>query len=161
MKERTMTPIAALNKLDAIPPDVELVFETDEGRIGGGYHVSELKLAKVKSVDCGGRTADWMEASLQLLDGHGGAYMTVGKFRDILRKSVDVVDGLGESPMHVEFAHGNIGLRIYQIGETELEGGIATVQLSDGRAACKPAVDLATGLAGTGSRAAEKPAACC
>ncbi len=146
-----MTPQSLLETVNALPADLPLVFQTGEGAVGDGYHVTELKLAQVTSIDCGGRVAAWTEAALQLLDGPGGSagdssgggYMKVGKFASILSQSVYRVRGLGDSPLHVEFAHGNAGLRIYDIAVPELRDGVVAIGLQESRAQCKPAVDHA------------------
>ncbi|MBO6509101.1 MAG: hypothetical protein JJ866_23510 [Roseibium sp.] len=147
-----MTPEILLNRLRGMPVDAPLVFKTDEGPIGDGYHVTELKYARVTSIDCGTRVAEWTEAALQLLDGEGGGHMPVGKFAGIVSQSIGKVKGLANSPLHVEFAHENSGMRIYALGEPDFENGEVSVSLSESRAHCKPALDYA---------ARNEGAACC
>lgn len=69
-----------LAHLKTTPSASALVFSTEDGDIGSGYHVTEFKHAKVTGIDCGGRVSEWVEASVQLLDGSGGSHMAVGKF---------------------------------------------------------------------------------
>ncbi len=159
-----MTPESLLKTLKTMPPDAQLVFETDAGLIGNGYHVTELKSAHVTSIDCGARVSEWTEASLQLLDGDGDGdnLMTVGKFSKIAAQSIHRIEALGSSPLHVEFAHRNEGLRIYQIAEPTLKGGKVSVRLSEDAAHCKPALDAAARQAGaTCCQSGSAGSACC
>ncbi|MEM1399992.1 MAG: DUF6428 family protein [Pseudomonadota bacterium] len=136
-----MNPETLLGHLSALPATYPLVFETDEGPIGGGYHVTEWKHAKVTSIDCGARVSSWVETTLQLLDGGRGDPMTVEKFSGILATSIKEVDGLGASQMQVEFAPGNKGMRLYHPAEPQLDETAVTVRLTEGRAQCKPATE--------------------
>ena len=130
-----------IDDLSGLPDEAALVFESSGGPIAGGYHVTELKHATVTSIDCGTRVAEWTEAALQLLDGNGGEFMTVGTFRTILARSVGSVAGLGDAPLHVEFAPGNAGMRIWQLSAPELRDSRVTIELSEDRAHCKPALE--------------------
>jgi len=123
----------------ALPPERPLVFVTDDGPIGPGYHVTELKLARIVSIDCGARTSSWSETVLQLLDAQGRLHMPVSKFASILAQSVRKVDGLGASPAFVEFGHHNAGMQIFQPEEPELIDGEVVLRLHPVRAQCKPA----------------------
>ncbi|MEP3045894.1 MAG: DUF6428 family protein [Roseibium sp.] len=138
-----MTPQDLYDTLAALPDDAPLVFQTGDGAIGAGYHVTEFKLAEIASIDCGGRLANWSEAALQLLDGTGRDHMTVGKFSKILHQSIARLPGLGDTHLHVEFAHANNGLQIFQISVPELMEGVVAVHLSPNRAHCKPALEAA------------------
>ena len=143
-----MTPRDLDTALADSPDGARLIFETSEGPIGAGYHVTEWKLARVQSIDCGARRADWTEASLQLLDGYGGQHMTVRTFRGILNKSIAALPDLADAPFSVEFAPGNAGLRIFQASPPRLDADRVTIALRDGGAICKPAqVGQATGAA--------------
>ena len=45
------------------------VFRSNKGNIGGEHHVTELKQASINSMDCSGRSDQWIETIVQLLDG--------------------------------------------------------------------------------------------
>lgn len=156
-----MTPQLLLETLEALPADLPLVFQTEEGEIGKGYHVTELKLAQISSIDCGGRLASWTEAALQLLDGRGGGHMNVGKFAAILGQSVSRVKGLATSPLHVEFAHGNRGMRIYSLSTPLVREGFVSVGLGETRAICKPAQDHAQKTETGGCCGSQASSSCC
>lgn len=149
------------SRLADAPADAALVFATPKGDIGGGYHVTELRHADVTAIDCAARVETWTEATMQLLDGNDGYHLRVGRFRDILEKSLTTVDGLGAATLRVEFANANQGLGLYRVAGIEGQGGRVLVTLDDDRAVCRPG--LAAALAGkpgccTGGR---EPAACC
>ncbi len=156
-----MTPANLLETLNTLPDDAPLVFVTDQGEIGDGYHVTEYKLSHVTSIDCGARLANWTEATLQLLDGEGGGYMAIGKFAAILKQSIVKVSGLDDAPLQVEFSHGNKGMRIFQVEVPELRNGMVAVRLREARAHCKPALEMAGHSETAGCCGAGSAAACC
>lgn len=119
-------------------PDLPLVFTTNDGEIGGGYHVTELKRAQIQSVDCGGRLSDWIETNLQLLDGTDRDHMKVGKFINIANRSISAVDGLSEGPLSFEYSPSNIGLRRYHASQIIVNSDQITLFLSEDNAQCKP-----------------------
>jgi hypothetical protein len=124
----------------ALPQGVPMVFSTPDGPTGEGYHVTELKLAHINSIDCAAKLDAWTEATLQLLDGHGKTHMSVGKFANILDQSVRRVEGLGNSPLRVEFAHGNAGIQVFEPAVPVFADGVAQLKLQPIKALCKPAM---------------------
>lgn len=138
-----MTLNSFLEKLAAAPSSAPLIFRTDQGDVGAGYHVTEFKHSKITGIDCGAQISEWSETSVQILDGEGDAHMKVGKFAGILRQSLSHVAGLGEAPTRVEFAPGNDGLRTYEIGDPEIQGGKVLVHMQEMNAVCKPAGNFA------------------
>lgn len=135
----TDTTLAALvDELAAFSGDTPLSFETELGEISGGYHVTELKRIDVTSIDCAGTTSVRREAAVQLLDGGGGALMSLGRFRGILDKSIAVVDGLAEAPVFFEFGHGNARLERRRLRGLREEGGRVVLRLEHDRASCRP-----------------------
>ncbi len=126
-------------ELDQVPPDQPLIFASDDGDIGPGYHVTELKHLAVNSIDCGGQRSVWNEAQLQLLDGHDGKHISVGKFIAIARRSMAAVTGLGDVPLSIEYAPLNQGLHRYHIGDAALGADGLRLSLVPDTAHCKPA----------------------
>jgi Family of unknown function (DUF6428) len=166
MKGPTMTLDDLLASMQPLPADLPLVFMTEDGPVGAGYHVTELKLANLVSIDCGARTSAWSESVLQLLDGQGRGHMPVGKFLGILKQSLRKVDGLGAAPAFVEFGHRNAGMQIFRLSKPELDGNAVTLRLEPVRAHCKPALDArqsrdakALGADGCGCNSTSKPLA--
>ncbi|MEQ8228222.1 MAG: DUF6428 family protein [Rhodospirillales bacterium] len=145
------------------PDAAELIFSTEQGPIGQGYHLTEIKHATVTGIDCGARVTTWTEASLQLLDGAGDAYMTVGKFKGILDTSLATIEDLGDAGLKVEFANGNAGLRLYRITHIAHQDRRVVITLGDDRAVCKPAAERSTPPPneGTGCCSAPRPAGSC
>jgi len=141
MTEIMTTAREMVTALDSLAPDMPVGFVTENGAIGGDYHITELKLADIRSIDCGGRESRWREAALQLLDGNGEGWMSAGKMASILRRCISALPELGEAPLSVEFAHGNLGLGRYAPGRLMTRGAQAVVPLVAGGAQCKPAVE--------------------
>ena len=142
-----MTLQEILDQLSKYPSESELVFSAEGADISGGYHLTEFKLARIASIDCGARTSTWTEASMQLLDGHGGEFITLDKFMSIAKKSIEMVADLGSAPLNVEFAPGNEGIRIYDLQAPTFAGNRVTVNLVAKSAACKPSQEFAARFA--------------
>ncbi|GAA6182185.1 DUF6428 family protein [Shimia sp. NS0008-38b] len=144
-----------LAELQGQGADDPLVFVTDEGEIGAGYHVTELRHSQATGIDCGGVIETWQDARLQLLDGNGAAHMRVGKFCAIVEQSLTAVPELADVPLMVEFGHNNAALRLLSIANVAHESGRVVVQLGETGAVCKP---QQRGLA---ALQAGQTAACC
>ena len=134
-----MTLSALLSSLEPLDPGAPLVFEADDREIGAGYHVTELRHSMSTGIDCSGTVDRWNEARLQLLDGTGETHMSVGKFTDIVRKSLGRLPELSQAPLLVEFSPGNNGLKLLTWEEPFIQNGRVTLRLRDTRAICKPA----------------------
>lgn len=130
-----------LRNLKTAPAQAAIVFTSDAGDIGCGYHVTEFKLSRVTGIDCGGRVNEWQEAAVQLLDGNGGNHMAVSKFTGILEQSIVRVEGLGAAQVHVELSPNNMGLRIYNLQAPEIKGDRVLVRLQAAGAMCKPTLE--------------------
>ncbi len=128
-----------LSELEMANPDGATVFGTSAGEIGGGYHVTELKLVSIQGIDCGGRMANWTETHLQLLDGKSGRHMRVQKFASIAHHSAKKLPGLADAPIYVEYAPGNDGLRRYLIASIMAEPERVVISLQEDGAICNPA----------------------
>ena len=135
-----------LSELEMANPNGDTVFKTSQGEIGGGFHVTELKLAAIQSIDCGGRMADWTETHLQLLDGQSGRHMSLQKFKSIANHSAKKLPGLADAPVYVEYAPGNDGLPRYTIGAVMAEPNRVVILLHEDGAKCKPAEDRKAGV---------------
>lgn len=140
------TDLATLNdmlkNLAEYDKSAPLVFVTPEGKISGGYHVTELKQGAITSIDCGGNVDDWHETTVQLLDGRSGEHMSVGKFSAIATKSLNILSALGEAQLFLEFALNNEGLRRYEIQSVSQQNGQVHTYLKEVHALCKPALNF-------------------
>lgn len=128
-----------LASLQVADPALPLIFQTKHGKIGAGFHVTELRHSFSKGIDCGGNIQSWQEARLQLLDGYGGEHMRVGKFNTIVEKSLAAVPELRQAELLVEFGHENSELSLLSIQHPNIEDDAVTITLGDARAVCKPA----------------------
>ncbi len=142
MPEVTLSTFLA--ELDHANPEAGVVFATEDGPVGAGYHITELKSARVDSIDCGGRRSTWVEAAVQVLDVFGDAPMPVERLRAILDRSIAAIPELAEAPVHVEFGHRNQSLSRYDIAGLKIGPTAVTVSLVRAHASCKPAVERST-----------------
>lgn len=129
--------LASLQNQD---PMKSLVFTSEDGEIGAGYHVTELRHSVSTGIDCGGNVETWEDAKLQILDGQGSEHMHVGKFSDIIEKSLSVLPQLRDVPLLVEFGHNNERLTIMSLHGPEISDAAVVLSLGDARAVCKPAM---------------------
>lgn len=143
--------------------DQPIVFRTADRAVQAGYHLTEFKLARVRSVDCGRRAHEWNEAVVELLDGHGRGsdeFMRTSKLSAIAAKVVSTMPEMGDAPLVIEF--GTDGLVRYRVETIQSadpsENGGWIVSLAPMRGQCKAALGP-TCCAPTGRVAA--PAACC
>ena len=139
MAQELTTLNGILDVFESQAADQSLVFETAEGEIGGGYHVTELKQVSITSIDCGGNLDDWRETHVQLLDGQDGQHMSTKKFAAIANRSMIEIRNLGAAPLYFEFALKNKGLRRYQVESLTTDADQTRLLLSEGQAKCKPA----------------------
>lgn len=133
-----------MRALDTVAADKPLIFSTDAGDIGPGYHVTEFKQMAISGIDCGGRIARWQESQLQLLDGQNGTHMSVAKFMDIARRSIAALPDLGSAPFSVEFAPGNSGLHRHLVAQLAEGAASVKLMLSGDSALCKPKAESAS-----------------
>lgn len=136
-----MTELTSVNDLTtflaAQPKSHQVLFEAEGDAVGLGYHLTELRLARISSIDCGGVEDAWNEAQMQVLDAPGDAAMSAGKMAAILARSAAAIDDLAESPLNVEFSHGNQGVGRYQFGAPRLSDGVITLPLTKMQPECK------------------------
>ncbi|WP_308915225.1 DUF6428 family protein [Jannaschia sp. LMIT008] len=124
--------IAALTGAPALP--VRIV--VDGHALRAGYHVTEVKLARYASLDCGRGLHHWEEAVVEILDGCGGDPMTAAKLSGIVAEAVDRMPALAEAPLVVE--HGTRGVMRYGVAlMRDVDGW--TMHLQPLRATCKAA----------------------
>ena len=128
-----------LKALETAMPEAGVVFATEDGPVGAGYHITELKHARGESIDCGGRQSSWDEVAVQVLDVFGDAPMPVERLRGILTRSLAAIPALADAPVHIEFGHRNESLSRYDIAGMSIEGHLVQVSMVRAHATCKPA----------------------
>jgi hypothetical protein len=124
--------------------DKRLVFDYDGKRIQPGYHVTEIKNASYRSLDCGARPQQWSETVVQLWDvadkpeqGH----MTVKKFLGIYKKVHQDVGLNGDAEIKFEWGDANTPAIFFTFGSHRVEGDEVIVSVEPVRASCKPRDD--------------------
>ncbi len=151
-----MTELASVNELSSFlkgrSAEDQVLFEAEGDEVDRGYHLTELRLARISSIDCGGVADAWDEAQMQVLDAPGEHAMSAGRMAAILTRSAAEIDGLADAPLNIEFSPGNQGLGRYRIGTPRGTDGFVTIPLTQMGPECK-----------VRTRAFQKPggAACC
>ena len=130
--------------LEAAPADARVRFETEIAQAKPGYHVTELRLAQVQSIDCMGNRRDEQQGHLQILDGGFGAAMQAGKLKAILQKSTNALPDLLDAPLVVEFSPENNALGLYSLGAVTHSSADVAITLNAAKAQCRPAVKAKT-----------------
>jgi hypothetical protein len=149
---------ALLGAMEAAP-DAPVAFEAEGRAIRPGYHVTELRRARIDAIDCGLGRRDWEEAQLQILEGSGGEPMTGRTLAGILRRGAEALALPGDAPLRVEAQPGGGALRRYRIGAVGSRGGATVVSLAAMGAECRPAALWAARRPVAAGCCA--PAACC
>lgn len=134
-----MTLLDLLEYAKAQPETAPVHFTANGKGINAGFHITELKHAKINSIDCGGNEDQFDEVTLQLLDGYGGLAMSSGKLAKILAHSLKAIPALENKDLRVEFAPENNGLHIYHMEDVTVVNERLTIALTNGAAVCKPA----------------------
>lgn len=136
-----MTGLASVNELTSFlkgrSDKDQVLFEAEGDEVGRGYHLTELRLATISSIDCGGVADAWGEAQMQVLDAPGEEAMSAGKMTAILTRSAAEIEGLADAPLNVEFSPGNLGLGRYRLGAPRAADGFVTIPLTSMGPECK------------------------
>lgn len=120
-----------------------LVFRYDGRTTRPGYHVTEMKFARMTGVDCGANAESWTETIFQLWDietSVTGETMSVDKLIGIARKVSGMIGAEGTSRLTFEVSDGNEAMRIYAFEGLDIAGDVATIRLGQRVSACKPLV---------------------
>lgn len=123
--------------------DLPLKFYFEGGAINPGYHVTEIKFATIKSLDCG-RASDlehWDEITVQLLDGHADSkqdHMPGSKFMGIVGKALETLSEDTAPYLFFEFAPNNGPIRKLSIESIEIGNSELSISLGSEKAMCKP-----------------------
>lgn len=136
-----------------------LIFDYDGKRIQPGYHVTEIKAASFRSLDCGANPQQWEETIVQLWDvadqpeqGH----MTVRKFLKIYNTVTQQVPINAAAQIKFECGDAVNPAVHYNIGNATIEADAIIVALEPVRATCKP-----RDLLWLAEHPNEQPSACC
>ena len=123
-------------------PDEPLAFTTERARIASGYHVTEIKAATIRAVDCGGEATRWSETILQVQPSArpgDGRPMSVGKLLGIYRRVADAIPVDADSRVRVEYGEIGQSAVSYLVGAVERGPEGVDVRLAPPAVACKGA----------------------
>ncbi|WP_169237715.1 DUF6428 family protein [Candidatus Roseilinea sp. NK_OTU-006] len=124
--------------------DKLLIFESDGRRIRPGYHITEIKAASFRSLDCGARPQQWEEVIVQLwdvADGPEQGHMRVGKFLGIWHKVERDVGLNSNAEIKFEWGDAVHPAVHYTFASLYEDGDALIVSLEPVRATCKPRDD--------------------
>ena len=140
-----------------------LVFDYSGGRIGAGYHVTEVMASRVRGLDCGSNPEAWSETIVQLWDVAGapdGTHMTAGKFVGIVSKVASQLGLEDDARLVFECGTSTGPAAHYTLDHIRLEGDQVVAQLEPKRVSCKPQ-DRATLSAGLTMLEVSSGEGCC
>lgn len=122
-------------------PELHLNFEYEKNQtIFPNYHITEFKLAKIQSVDCGGNSDSWTEIILQVLEPKiekDTESMTLSKVNSIIKKVTNVMEIPSNSILRIEFGNDQSAMRQYFVSEMIPMENALLIQLKDGKTECK------------------------
>ena len=123
-------------------PERPLRFRTPDGTVPGGYHVTEIKAATVRTVDCGGRAHAWNETILQVLPpalDAGEAPMPARTFLAIVDRVRDALALDDDAYLRVEHGPPGGSATNYRAEAIEVGADGFVVRLAAPAVACKGA----------------------
>jgi len=123
--------------------DLPLKFYFEGLAIKPGYHVTEVKHASIKSIDCGraSEQENWDEITIQLLDGSAisaQGHMQTAKFVGIVSGALKTLSETTASQLFFEYAPGNGPIRKLKIESVAVSDKEIAVSLGGDKAVCKP-----------------------
>jgi len=106
-------------------PNKIISFQWDEDYvIRNGYHLTEIKVVAVNSVDCGGIMNAWREIVLQLWEPdskNAQEVLTAEKFLQIVKTVKELMPLDGHLPVKIEFGNQQHETRQVQLKEVQIK----------------------------------------
>ena len=128
----------------AAAPEAPVVFDIEGRPIRPEYHVTEVKLAHVRAVDCGRGESEWDETLVQLLDGPAtsvsGSHLSASKISDIINTGRNALHTPDQAELYFEFSRAHAALRKLAVHSIEYQDDGWLVRLAAVSAVCKPAL---------------------
>ena len=122
-------------------PEKSLLFVNAEGdTIHAGYHLTEIKAAKLDTVDCGGKKNRWNETIMQLwvpADETSETFMTAGKFLSIYERVSSMIDVDPAAEVRFEYGDENFFPSNYHVESMTEEIDALRVELRTPQTTCK------------------------
>jgi hypothetical protein len=121
-----------------------LQVQYDEGKlIEPTYHITEIKMAEITSVDCGGNISGWKETIVQFVEYEKGLSikpMQISKALSIIQlvESKILIDP--ESTVKIEFGNNQKTVSQMIPESLEVQGDELTIRLVSDSTGCKPSL---------------------
>ena len=119
----------------------ELIFKINEMTVPLDYHITEIKDATFKTVDCGGKKDQWRETIIQLWNSENTTTkraMTADKALSIINKVNAITPLSDEDAINFEYRQKMNGTTaIYAIAEVQILENSLIVQLGNIPTQCK------------------------
>jgi len=124
-------------------PDLPVKFSYDGVAINQGYHITEVKFASIKSIDCGRSSTleEWNEIVVQLLDGSSQSkqgHMSAAKFLGIIDAALIALSEEPTAYLYVEYGPNNGPLHKLSITSMQTSEHEVLITLGSEQAVCKP-----------------------
>lgn len=147
-------------------PGLPLKFYFDGTVINPGYHVTEVKFASIRSLDCGRKsdTEHWDELTIQLLDGSTNitqSHMSGSKFTAIVAKALEKLSAEDAPLLYFEYAPNNGPIRKLSVESIESTPNEISVSLGGEKAVCKPFQRLKTAARSNAISTTSSGTGCC
>jgi hypothetical protein len=129
---------------------LDLEFTVSGRKISGSYHITEIKSARIESVDCGGMQNRWTEVVFQLLEpgrDDPSRRMTVGRARKIYDDASRIQTFDHDAEVIFEYEPEGAPTALLRVGSIEAGRERAVVSLESNGTQCKPASRSAAGMA--------------
>jgi Family of unknown function (DUF6428) len=117
-----------------------LFVNAESDTIHAGYHLTEIKAAKLDTVDCGGKKNRWTETIMQLwvpADETSETFMTVGKFLRIYERVSSMIDVDPAAEVRFEYGDENFFPSNYHVESMTEEIDALRVELRPPQTTCK------------------------
>ena len=152
-----------ISALRAAPRNRLIFADLDGHAVHSGYHLTELKAASFKTVDCGGQTNRWQETIVQLWvpSQAGNEYMTAAKFLKIFDKVRGLIPVDLDAEIRVEYGDDNLFPSTYHVRSVTHDQTATRVLLEPPHTTCKARDRRVETLSTTGSCCASPTEACC
>jgi hypothetical protein len=127
---------------------LDLEFTVLGRKVSGSYHITEIKNARIESVDCGGTRNRWTEVVFQLLEpgrDDPSRRMTVGRARKIYEDASRIQPFDRDAEVIFEYEPEGAPTALLRVGSIEAGQGRAVVSLESNGTQCKPAGRFAAG----------------
>lgn len=131
----------------------EVRFSTEALDVNPEYHLTEVRVAACKGMDCGGNVEQWTEVQIQLLESQPQtsanavplAAMSAMKMSNILTKAASTLAPPADSQLVFELTTRSGVLGKWQIGSIDPDSDQLAVRLTPMQAVCKPAAKQDSG----------------